>query len=42
MSQVSEVSVGDEIEGTEEVTVSLSKTVAIDGRLFGRFKAIAE
>lgn len=40
--QASEVSVGAEVEGAEEVTVTLSKTVAVDGRLFGRLKAIVE
>ncbi|MGJ8650349.1 MAG: LamG domain-containing protein [Opitutaceae bacterium] len=40
--QAPEVSVGAEVDGAEEVTVTLSKTVAVDGRLFGRLKAIAE
>ncbi|MGJ8639243.1 MAG: LamG domain-containing protein [Opitutaceae bacterium] len=33
-----EVSVGDEIEGAEEVTVTVSKGLAEDGQLFGRLK----
>lgn len=34
----SEVSIGDAIEGLEEVTVTVSKDVATDGRLFGRLR----
>ncbi len=36
----SEVGVGDAIEGTEEVTVTVDKELAEDGRLFGRLKVI--
>jgi hypothetical protein len=36
----SEVSIGDEIEGAEVVTVTVSKSVAVDGRLFGRLRVI--
>lgn len=37
-AQASEVSVGDAIEGVEEVTVTVSKDMAEDGRLFGRLQ----
>ena len=35
-----EVSIADEIDGTEEVTVTLSGDLAVDGRLFGRLKVL--
>ncbi|MGJ8639245.1 MAG: Ig-like domain-containing protein [Opitutaceae bacterium] len=40
--QASEVSIDDEIDGTEEVTVTVDKDLAEGGQLFGRLKAIAE
>ncbi|MDA9260502.1 LamG domain-containing protein [Puniceicoccaceae bacterium] len=40
--QASEVSVSDGIEGTEDVTVTVNKDVAEDGRLFGRLQVTSE
>jgi hypothetical protein len=40
--RAAEVSVGDKIEDTEDVTVTVSKDIAVDGRLFGRLQVVIE
>ncbi|WP_162026986.1 LamG-like jellyroll fold domain-containing protein [Lentimonas sp. CC4] len=40
--RASEVSVVDAIDDTEDVTVTVSKDLAVEGRLFGRLQVVAE
>ena len=37
--QAPEVNVGPEVDGHEEVTVTIDESLAVEGRLFGRLKA---
>ncbi|MDB4277223.1 LamG domain-containing protein, partial [bacterium] len=40
--QAPEISIADEVNGTEDVTVTLGEALAPDGRLFGRLRVMAE
>ncbi|MGJ8652750.1 MAG: hypothetical protein ACSHX8_05715 [Opitutaceae bacterium] len=40
MSQVIDICISDGIDGIEEVTITVDKDLALDGRLFGRLQVI--